>query len=92
MDTKVFRKISYGVYIVTSKAGDRINGQTANALMQVCSSPPLIAMAINKENLTHEFIKKSGVFTVSILSQDAPPRLIGRFGFKSGREVDKFEA
>ncbi|OGP85639.1 MAG: High molecular weight rubredoxin [Deltaproteobacteria bacterium RBG_16_54_11] len=91
MDTKVFRKISYGVYIVTSKAGDRINGQTANALMQVCSSPPLIAMAINKENLTHEFIKKSGVFTVSILSQDAPPRLIGRFGFKSGREVDKFD-
>jgi flavin reductase (DIM6/NTAB) family NADH-FMN oxidoreductase RutF/rubredoxin len=90
MDTKVFRKISYGVYIVTSREGDRINGQAANAVMQVCATPPLVAIAINKENLTHEFIKKSGVFTVSILTQDAPPRLIGRFGFKSGREVDKF--
>jgi flavin reductase (DIM6/NTAB) family NADH-FMN oxidoreductase RutF/rubredoxin len=91
MDTKIFRKISYGVYIVTSREGDRINGQTANAVMQVCSSPPLIAIAINKENLTHEFIKKSGVCAVSILLQDAPPNLIGRFGFKSGREVDKFD-
>jgi flavin reductase (DIM6/NTAB) family NADH-FMN oxidoreductase RutF len=90
MDTKVFRKISYGVYIVTSREGERINGQTANAVMQVCASPPLVAIAINKENLTHEFIKKSGVFAISILSKDAPPRLIGGFGFKSGREVDKF--
>jgi flavin reductase (DIM6/NTAB) family NADH-FMN oxidoreductase RutF len=91
MDTKVFRKISYGVYIVTSKRGDRINGQTANVVMQVCSRPPLIAIAINKANLTHEFIHKSGVFAISILAQDAPLSLIGRFGFKSGREVDKFD-
>jgi flavin reductase (DIM6/NTAB) family NADH-FMN oxidoreductase RutF/rubredoxin len=91
MDTKVFRKISYGVYIVTSKRGDRINGQAANVVMQVCSRPPRIAIAINKTNLTHEFIQKSGVFAISILSQDAPLSLIGRFGFKSGREVDKFD-
>jgi len=90
MDTKIFRKISYGIYIVTSKEGDRINGQTANAVMQVCSKPPLIVIAINKENLTHEFITKSGVFCVSILAQDAPLNLIGGFGFKSGREADKF--
>ena len=91
MDTKVFRKISYGVYIVTSREGDRINGQTANTVMQVCSTPPLVAIAINKENLTHEFIKKSRVYAVSILAQDAPLSLIGRFGFKSGREIDKFD-
>jgi flavin reductase (DIM6/NTAB) family NADH-FMN oxidoreductase RutF/rubredoxin len=91
MDTKVFRKISYGVYLVTSHEGDRINGQAANVVMQVCSKPPLIAIAINKENLTHAFIKKSGVCAISILAQDAPPSLIGRFGFKSGREVDKFD-
>ncbi|MBN1255296.1 MAG: flavin reductase [Deltaproteobacteria bacterium] len=91
MDTKIFRKISYGVYIVTSRDEDRINGQTANAVMQVCSRPSLVAIAINKENLTHEFITKSGVFCVSILSQDAPLNLIGGFGFKSGREVDKFD-
>ena len=91
MDTKVFRKISYGVYIVTSREGDRINGQTANVVMQVCARPPRIAIAINKANLTHEFIQKSGVFAISIIAQDAPLSLIGRFGFKSGREVDKFE-
>jgi flavin reductase (DIM6/NTAB) family NADH-FMN oxidoreductase RutF/rubredoxin len=91
MDTRVFRKISYGVYIVTSREGDRINGQAANGVMQVCSRPPTIAIAINKENLTHAFIQKSGVFAISILAQDAPLSLIGRFGFKSGKEVDKFE-
>ncbi|OGP94917.1 MAG: High molecular weight rubredoxin [Deltaproteobacteria bacterium RBG_16_54_18] len=91
MDTKVLRKISYGVYIVTSREGDRFNGQAANAVMQVCSSPPVVAIAINKENLTHAFIKKSGVFAVSILAQDAPASLIGKFGFKSGRELNKFE-
>jgi flavin reductase (DIM6/NTAB) family NADH-FMN oxidoreductase RutF len=91
MDTKILHKISYGVYIVTSREGDRINGQTANAVMQVSSKPPLIAIAINKENLTHEFITKSGVFCVSILSQDAPLKLIGGFGFKSGREAEKFD-
>src|SRR4030042_5112301 len=91
MDTKCFRKISSGVYIVTSREGDRFNGQAANAVMQVCSSPPVVAIAINKENLTHAFIKKSGVFAVSILAQDAPASLIGQFGFKSGRELNKFE-
>jgi flavin reductase (DIM6/NTAB) family NADH-FMN oxidoreductase RutF/rubredoxin len=91
MDTKVFRKISYGVYIVTSRDGDRINGQAANGVMQVCSRPPMVACAINKENLTHAFIQKSGVFAISILAQDTPLSLIGRFGFKSGREANKFE-
>jgi flavin reductase (DIM6/NTAB) family NADH-FMN oxidoreductase RutF/rubredoxin len=91
MDTKVFRKISYGVYIVTSREGDRINGQAANGVMQVCSRPPRIAIAINKANLTHQFINESGVFAISILAQDAPLSLIGRFGFKSGREVNKFD-
>jgi flavin reductase (DIM6/NTAB) family NADH-FMN oxidoreductase RutF/rubredoxin len=91
MDTKVFRKISYGVYIVTSKEGDRLNGQVANAVMQVCSTPPIVALAINKENLTHEFIAKSRAFAISILAQDALPSLIGRFGFKSGRDMNKFD-
>jgi rubredoxin len=48
-------------------------------------------VCINKKNLTHEFIKDSGVFTVSILSQDTPLGFIGGFGFKSGRETNKFD-
>ncbi|HUU63397.1 MAG TPA: flavin reductase family protein [Dehalococcoidia bacterium] len=91
MDTKVLHQISYGMYIVGSRKGDRINGQTCNTVIQVSSEPPIISACINKGNLTHEFIEGSGVFTASILSQDTPLSLIGRFGFKSGREVDKFE-
>jgi len=91
MDTKVLYLISYGLYIIGSKKGDKINGQTANTVIQVSSEPPVISVCINKNNLTHEFIKDSGVFTASIISQDAPLKLIGGFGFKSGREVNKFE-
>lgn len=90
MDTKVFREISYGVYIVSSRKGDRINAQTANAVMQITAAPPQLVLGICKENFTNECIKESGVFAVSVLSQDTPLSLIGRFGFKSGREVDKF--
>jgi rubredoxin/flavin reductase (DIM6/NTAB) family NADH-FMN oxidoreductase RutF len=57
----------------------------------VSAEPPTIAVSINKENLTHEFIEKSRVFTVSILSQDTPMKFIGQFGFKSGRDIDKFK-
>ena len=91
MNTKALHQISYGMYIVSSRKGDRINGQTCNTVIQVSSEPPIISACINKANLTHDFIDNSGVFAVSILSQDTPLSLIGRFGFKSGREVDKFE-
>ena len=91
MDTKVLHQISYGMYIAGSRKGDSINGQTCNTVIQVSSEPPIISACINKGNLTHDFIDASGVFAVSILSQDTPLSLIGRFGFKSGREVDKFE-
>ena len=91
MNTKALHQISYGMYIVGSRRGDSINGQTCNTVIQVSSEPPIISACINKGNLTHEFIDDSGVFAVSILSQDTPLSLIGRFGFKSGREVDKFE-
>ena len=89
MNNKALYNISYGLYIITSKKDDRFNGQTANTVFQISSAPPTIAVSINKQNLTHEFIKTSGVFAVSVLSQDAPLSLVGHFGFKSGREGDK---
>ena len=91
MDLKALRPISYGLYIIGSRKGDRINGQIANTVVQVCSEPPTISVAINKGNLTHELIKDSKVFTVSVLCQDAPLSLIGKFGFQSGRDSDKFD-
>jgi len=91
MDPKALYKISYGLYVITSKKGEEINGQTANSLIQVTAEPPAIAIGLNKKNLTNEFIKASKVFAVSILSQDTPLNIIGQFGFKSGRDINKFD-
>ena len=91
MNTKALHMISYGLYVIGSRKGDRINGQICNTVVQVSSEPPIISVCINKENLTHEYIEDSGVFSASILAQDTPLNLIGRFGFKSGRDIDKFD-
>ena len=72
MNTRAFQKIGYGVYIICSKSGDKINGQIANTAFQVTSEPATIAISINKLNLTHEYIKASKVFSVSILAKTAP--------------------
>jgi flavin reductase (DIM6/NTAB) family NADH-FMN oxidoreductase RutF len=89
VDLKALYKLGYGLYVVTSVKGNRLNGQTANTVFQITSEPPTIAVSINKNNLTHEFIKQSKVFAASILSQDTPLPFIGHFGFKSGRDLDK---
>ncbi len=91
MNTKALHMISYGLYVIGSRKEDRINGQICNTVVQVSSEPPIISVCINKENLTHEYIVDSGVFSASILAQDTPLNLIGRFGFKSGRDIDKFD-
>ncbi len=91
MDAKALHKLGYGLYVICSKKGDRFNGQIANTVFQVCSEPPTIAVAINKQNLTNSFIAESKVFTVSILAQDTPLNFIGSFGFRSGRDVDKLQ-
>lgn len=91
MDPKALYKISYGLYLITSKKGEKVNGQTANALIQVTADPPAIAIGLNKQNLTNEYIKESKVFVVSILAQDTPLNIIGQFGFKSGRDINKFD-
>ena len=91
MNLKSLHKLSYGLYVVTSKKGDKLNGQIANTVFQVTSEPPTIAVSINKNNLTWEYIKDSGAFAVSVLCVDTPLSFIGRFGFKSGRDINKFE-
>ena len=91
MDLQALYKIGYGVYVVCSRKGDRFDGQIANTLFQVTSEPPTVAVSINKKNLTHEFIEESRVFTASVLHQETPLPFIGRFGFKSGREINKLE-
>ena len=91
MDLKALQKLSYGMYIVCSKNGDRLNGQIANTVFQVTADPPQIAVCINKLNFTHECILSEKAFTLSTIDIDAPMTFIARFGFRSGKEIDKFK-
>lgn len=90
MDKNALYKISYGMYIVSSKREGKFNGQIANTVFQVTAEPPQVSVCINKDNLTHQFIRESRVFTISILKRDVPMEFIGHFGFKSGKEIEKF--
>ncbi len=90
LDRRAFRDLSYGLYIVTSRDEGRLNGQVVNTVIQVTSDPPRVAVIISKKNLTHEFISKSKVFGVSVLAESAPMSFFGPFGFRSGRDFDKF--
>lgn len=87
---KALRHITYGLYVVASRQGEKINGQCANTVFQITSSPVTIAMGINKNNLTHQYIEDSQVFSVSILSSSGL-ELVRNFGFRSGRDADKFD-
>ena len=91
MDLNALHKLGYGMYIVGSHKGDKLNGQIANTVFQITSEPPTVAVSINKNNLTHEYIESSKVFSASVLCQEAPLPYIGGFGFKSGRDVDKLK-
>lgn len=91
IDNKAFYKLSYGLYVVSSVCDGKKNGQIANTVFQITSDPLMVAVSINKKNLTNEYIQKSKVIGVSVLSVDTSMEFIGRFGFKSGRDIDKFE-
>ncbi len=91
MNPKALYKISYGLYVVTSKKDGKLNGQIANTLMQTTSEPAMVAVCLNKQNLTHEYVQSSKVFAASVLTVDTPMEFIGKFGFKSGRDIDKLD-
>jgi flavin reductase (DIM6/NTAB) family NADH-FMN oxidoreductase RutF/rubredoxin len=91
MNLKALRYCSYGLYVISSRKGERLNAQIANTVVSVTSDPATIAVIISRQNLTHEFITDSKAFAASILSQDTPVSFIGHFGFQSGRDVDKFK-
>ncbi|MGD9675067.1 MAG: flavin reductase family protein [Candidatus Bipolaricaulia bacterium] len=85
-------QITHGLYIVTSTSRGRANGQCLDALMQVTNVPPRVAIGIGNQTLTHEMIAATGRLVVSVLDRNDPscPDVIRRFGFQSGRDVDKF--
>jgi len=90
MDRSALGKITSGIYIASSAKDGKYNGQIINSLFRVTAKPLTVAISINKENLTYDYIRASQAFSISLLAMNAPMAFIGLFGFKSGRDVDKF--
>ena len=90
-DLTALFKIGYGLYVVTSNDGKRDNGLIVNTVSQVTSQPNRVAVCINKDNYSHHIIKQTGKMNVNCLSVEAPFSVFECFGFRSGRNVDKFE-
>lgn len=90
IDTGTMFKLSYGLFVLTVKDGDKDNGCIINTVTQITASPLRISIAVNKANFTHDMIAKTGAFNVSILTERAPFQIFEQFGFCSGKNTDKF--
>ena len=90
LDLQAFFKMSYGLYVLSSAFDGKQNGCIVNTVTQVTAEPPKVAVAVSKQNLTTSLIERSGLFNAVALTEEATMDLIGRFGFRSGREEDKF--
>ena len=91
MNEKAMHKLSYGLFVLTAKDGDKDNGCIVNTAIQAASAPNQLSVCVNKANYTNEMIQKTGKFVVSIISQGASFDLFKHFGFQSGRDVNKFD-
>ena len=89
MDNTAFFKLSYGLFVVTAHEGDKDNGCITNTVVQHTITPNRISVTINKNNYTHDMIKRTGVFNVSVLSEKAKFETFKHWGFQSGKDVDK---
>ena len=89
-DMTALFKIGYGLYVVTSNDGKKDNGLIVNTVAQVSDAPKRISVTINKANYSHHVIKQTGKLNVNCLTVDAPFSVFEKFGFQSGRSVDKF--
>ena len=90
IDPNAMFKLSYGLFVLSAKDGDKDNGCIINTVMQVTDVKKRIAIAVNKANYTHEMIRKTGEFNVSVLTTEVPFKVFQQFGFQSGRDADKF--
>lgn len=90
MDKNGVFKISYGLYVLSTQENGKDNGCIINTAGLLTDNPKRIQIAVNKANYTHDIIKRTGVFNVSVLNEDAPFKMFQQFGFCSGRDTDKF--
>ena len=90
VDNNALFKIGYGLYVLSAKEGAKDNGCIINTVVQVTNSPNRLAVAVNKQNHTHDMILRTKVFNISVLTEDTPFSTFQRYGFASGRDTDKF--
>ncbi len=91
IDKTALFKIGYGLYVVTTNDGKRDNGLIVNTVTQVADNPLTLTVAVNKKNYSHDIIKETRKMNVCCLTEEAPFSLFQNFGFKSGKDADKFE-
>lgn len=89
MEKNPMHNLSYGLFVLTARDGEKDNGCIINTVMQVTENPDYIVIAVNKANYTHDMIKKTGAFNISVLSEKAGFDTFRRFGFQSGRDTEK---
>lgn len=92
LDLTALFNISYGLYVITSNDGKKDNGLVVNTVTQVTNTPNRIAVTINKESYSHEVIRGTGKMNINCLTTETPFEIFERFGFLSGRDVDKFDS
>lgn len=90
MNLDALFQLTYGLYLITARHAERAGGCMANTLTQVTAEPPQLCVALSKQNYTTELILRSGQFCATVLNQSVDRDVIGTFGFRSGREWDKF--
>ena len=90
MDLQAFFKLSYGLYVISARSGEKNYGCVVNTLQQVTAEPPMLSVAVNKNSVTAKAILDSGRFCGTVLTETADLQLIGTFGFKNSEAVDKF--
>ncbi len=91
MDESALHSLTYGLFVLSARDGEKDNACIVNTVWQIADSPKRVAVSINKRNLTHDMVKKTGAFSASVLSEDAPMSVFERFGFQSGRTANKFD-
>jgi len=91
MDLNIFRDITYGMYVLATKYNGKNVGCFVNTVTQITSENPIISVSVNKKNFTNEAIRANKKFVVSILSEETKSDVIGKFGFHSSKDIDKFE-
>lgn len=91
MDKKALYQLTYGVFLLSTKSGDKVNGCITNTCIQVANSPTRVAISVLNTNYTCDLIKESGIFALSLLDNTCTFQTIKHFGFQSGRDVDKLD-